>query len=477
MSLQPSLRLGKLDYFNNDSIASLSTREAGAVVVVRLSGEEARRVSLLLVEKGERVLKSPRKLILSKLRSIDGKLLDEALVVFFPKPDSYTGEDIIEFHIHGGMIQPRKIMEAIYTAGLRQALPGEFSFRAVKNGKMSLSQAVAVSDLTQAINDSAAQNALERLLGGGEEAYLKVSQKLKELLVLSEAEIDFADQGVAIGDLGYFHKEARLIAKELLTWVENQKKTQLLQNGIKVAFFGEPNSGKSSLFNTILGTQRAIVSTVAGTTRDVVSELINLRSKEQELTFRLLDLAGFRDTSDPLERAGVDRAKHAAAEAEIVILLIDLTRGPNEAQKIILELEQARRQDQQSPIVVFTKADLVEKNIHKIVGSLNQNFGFKNVITTSSQTRQGIPDLIDRLLVVGRELVAFNPDGMVLTQIELIEEIQSAKRHLDRAAQAQSFDLFVADVRQAITAISRASGELTTEDLLGQIFQRFCIGK
>lgn len=476
-------------YFNEDTIAAIASAVGGAVAVIRVSGPRAYEALATLTAgaapgTARDPAKEPRRLTRVDLYSRGGKI-DSAMAVFFPKPRTFTGEDVVEFHVHGGAFIATRVLEALIAAGHRQALPGEFSFRAVRNGKMTLSQAQAVADLVAASNAGAAGLALEKLSGARNEQVARAAESLRRLVTLGEVGIDFSDQDVAEVALPALKTRALEAANLLRQLLAGYRRGAALQHGIRVAFVGEPNAGKSSLFNALLGEDRSIVSDVPGTTRDVVRESLTLSGMigdvSAQLSFRVHDTAGLRgdDRADSeqgrVERLGMERTRAALADAELVLLTVDATtlwpgqapvKSPEEALAHFLESAGGARGVAVSSRVlgVLTKCDLRQAHA-------------PGWIPTSSQTGQGIEDLVHAMLSEGAKIAYRAPGEVLLTRADHAEAVAAALAHLERALTAPENDLFAADCWQALRALEPVVGETVSDDILARVFSEFCIGK
>jgi len=330
-------------YLSEDTIAALASAPGGAITILRISGPQAFSAlrSLLGTSRGTAAQVAERVLFRAGLRDSKGLPLDEALAVRFQAPRSFTGEDIVELYLHGSTFIASRVMEVLADFGIRQALPGEFSFRAVRNGKLTLGQAQSVADLISATNDSAVRLALEKLSGSQNRLLKIIADDLRNVAVLAETAIDFSDQEDCSSSLMGLSLES--LKKKVLPVLETLEKLQSsyarglrIQEGVRAAFIGLPNAGKSSFFNALLGEDRSIVSELAGTTRDVVHEQMCLRGHRGTVTLRLEDTAGLRSSEHPVERMGIERTLRSARDADLIFLIVDgracLTHGIDSVQ-------------------------------------------------------------------------------------------------------------------------------------------------
>jgi tRNA modification GTPase len=403
--------------------------------------------------------------------------LDDALVVRFKNPESFTGEDVLEFHLHGSSYVATRLMEIFSENGIRQALPGEFSFRAVRNGKMTVSQAQAVADLISASNDGAVTLALEKMDGSQNRLLSETAESLRSLAILGELGIDFADQDV--DEVSLPNLKARLdpLCKTLWRLKESYDRGNRLQDGIKVAFLGLPNAGKSSFFNTILGEDRSIVSDIPGTTRDIVRERITLRSSGRTATLRISDTAGLRSSDDQIEQLGVERSIRAATEAELILFLVDASSCTSSGWGAALDQWQKMGSPTQKTLGILTKIDLLRDQEVESARQAAAAFGISTWIPVSSLTAQGVAEASEAIVHFCSKLLVREKGEVLLTRIDQLRAITLALDCLERARKVPELDLFAADIRQALHSLANLIGETPPDDILAQIFSDFCIGK
>lgn len=480
--------LPNASYLSEDTIGALSTELGGAIAIVRVSGPAA-FASLEKISQSHSIAfqSPPRKMVRAQLQQLD-QLLDDALVVRFVGPSSYTGEDMVEYHLHGGSYIAQRVLEVLLLHGVRQALPGEFSFRSVRNGKLTLFQAQAVADLISARNDAAVGLALEKLQGSQNVLLEKLAKDLRQLAALGEVGIDFADQDVEEVSLPHLKLRITDLLSLLTTLEKSYQRGIKLQEGIKVVFAGPPNAGKSSFFNALLGEDRSIVSETAGTTRDVVREKLTLRGNRTTLTFRLEDTAGLRGALDPIEKMGIERTFRAAQNSDLILFLVDSTTllpsSPqhSEAKTQWEALSQSLQQGPKRPappliLGVLTKSDLTSD--FELATALKevQSWGIQTVVGTSAITGKGIQEAIDTLIHLCEGQTRRLPGELILTRLDHHRAVVLGLEHLRRAEKAAEIDLFASDVRQTLGALGPLIGETLPDDILGKIFSDFCIGK
>jgi tRNA modification GTPase len=483
MSRQQPPRSGQTDhsgYLSELTIAALASAVGGAIAVIRISGPRAFWAV-------EQLAKKPLPAEQFKVRTLyrlvlnnpdQEELLDDSLFVRFEAPASFTGEDVVELHVHGGSFTATRILEALARIGVRQALPGEFSFRAVRNGKMSISQAQGVSDLIQSSNDDAATLALEKLSGTQNLLLSGLAEALRKLAVLGEVGIDFSDQDVEELSLPNLKKKLVPLLDTLQKLRASFDRGVRLQDGIGVVFVGLPNAGKSSFFNALLGEDRSIVSDVAGTTRDVVRERITLRGKHGSVTLKLEDTAGLRPSEDVVENKGIERTKDATRRADLILFLVD-SSDSKQNEQIALQWGEIQAtigsSVAQRALGILTKTDL--SSAGKSLDDHLKTLEIKNWVKTSAQTGDGIQEAIEKIVDHCEKLVHRKKGEVLLTRLDQLDAVSKAIEHLERAQETPETDLFASDIKQALYALGSLIGETLPDDILGRIFSSFCIGK
>lgn len=470
-----SLELSAKTYLATDTIAALSSATGGAIAIVRVSGPRADSILLSLTRQSSPP--TPRLVARAKLVSQAGAALDDAVVLRFVAPHSFTGEDLVELHIHGGGYGASRILSECLALGARQAGRGEFSFRALRNGKLSVTQALAIHELITAQNAGAIELALEKLSGAQNAQTRQIADDLRSLAVASEVGIDFSDQDVESVALATLKKKAITLLTTLRDLEQSFDRGKRIQDGVSVAILGRPNAGKSSFFNALLGEDRSIVTDQPGTTRDVVRESLTLHSGDASVTFRLEDTAGLREAQDRAERLGIERSRAAAKSADIVLFLFEpcTADSPQWREQCALweELDLSSRQAR----VVLTKADTMSPaEILPLTARLGAVLG-QTPLVTSAETGAGITAASQALVGQAKALTARNEGEILLTRLDHLHAVASAAAHLDRALTCEDESLFAADVRQALSALEPLIGQTLPDAILGKIFSDFCIGK
>ena len=442
------------------TIAAISTPPGvGGIAVVRLSGSEA----LTIASRHVRLPGEGRTTSFS-LFEADGKILDEVVVTLFRAPHSYTGDDTVEFSCHGSIYVQQAILQALLGSGARLAEPGEFTRRAFLNGKLNLSQAEAVADLIDSTNAASHQLAISQLRGGYADLLAQMRQQLVDLTSLLELELDFSEEDVEFADRGQLRDLVASLRQEVSRLVGSFQLGNALKNGIPVAIIGRPNAGKSSLLNALLSDDRAIVSPVPGTTRDTIEETLTIDG----LTFRFIDTAGLRHSDDPIESIGFDRAVKAARQATVILLVRDASAPSQEgADGDIGTLLDGIPHEEKILFEIQNKADLVTPP-------------YPSGITVSARTGFGIDHLKQCVVEAVRQRMS-DSDGVMLTNLRHYEALCQVSASLDEVSQGLDgnlpADLLAIDLRNALHYLGTITGQVTTDEVLGTIFSRFCVGK
>jgi tRNA modification GTPase len=440
-------------------IAAIATAPGrGGIGVVRVSGRQLAGIIGQIV--GKPLL--PRRAALTEFRDAQGAVIDVGIALYFPAPHSYTGEDMLELQGHGGPVVLRLILKRCLELGARVAEPGEFTKRAFLNDKLDLAQAESVVDLIDAATTQAARGALRSLRGEFSSKIQKLSAMLVELRTLVEATLDFPEEEIDF--LKQFDAEKRLrdLRTEVDAVLEASKQGSLLREGMHIVLAGQPNVGKSSLLNRMAGEELAIVTDIPGTTRDAIRQVIDIGG----IPAHIIDTAGLREARDPVETLGIARTWAAIEKADLVLLLIDARHGETPADRDILgRLPQGLR-----CIRVMNKIDLVPRaaGVEHAAGGLT--------VGLSAKTGEGVDLLRSSLL----EVVGWHGsgEGLFMARERHVQALLQGKTHLARAASVSGQqELMAEELRLAQERLSAVTGEFSTDDLLDEIFSRFCIGK
>lgn len=442
-----------------DIIAAIATAPGrGGIGVVRLSGPQ---LVGLAKELAGRTL-DPRIATLTKVCSSDGTMLDQCIVIFYPAPRSFTGEDVLELQGHGGPVLLRMLLSRCLELGARLAEPGEFTQRAFLNGKLDLAQAEAVADLIEVSSEQAVRSALRSLSGAFSAAVRQPQEGLTDLRLRVEAGFDFPDEEVGSLDQAEALRRIEAIQQQLDQVLVKARQGSLLRSGLQIVLAGQPNVGKSSLLNRLAGEERAIVTEFAGTTRDALRESIQIEG----VPLHVVDTAGLRETSDHIEKIGIERSWTEIARADVVLHLVDARFGWGAADDAI----ETRLPANIEHVVVANKIDLAR------LVSFCERRRDRVWIGLSARSGEGIELLQRELLRAGgwREGVE---DAFLARERHLLA-LRDTTRHLARAqGVVEQAELFAEELRLAQMALGEITGEHTPDDLLGEIFSRFCIGK
>ncbi|MBF2018228.1 MAG: tRNA uridine-5-carboxymethylaminomethyl(34) synthesis GTPase MnmE [Rivularia sp. T60_A2020_040] len=452
------------------AIATAVVPQQGSVGIVRVSGSEALQIAESIFHApGKQVVESHR-ILYGYIRHPQTQLLvDEALLLIMKAPRSYTREDVVEFHCHGGIIAVQQVLKLCLEQGARLAQPGEFTLRAFLNGRIDLSQAESISDLVGAKSPQAAQTALAGLQGKLADSIRQLRAKCLDIVAEIEARTDFEEDLPPLDDKAIV-SEIKNVSAEIAKLIATADKGELLRTGLKVAIVGRPNVGKSSLLNAWSRCDRAIVTDLPGTTRDVVESQLVIGG----IPVQVLDTAGIRDTEDQVEKIGVERSRNAAQAADLVLFTIDATTGWTKEDQEIYEQIKHR-----PVILVINKIDLVEVCETTDIQSKIPNF--KSKILTAAAKNQGIEALETAILEqVKMEKIQASDMDLAINQRQAAALIK-AKTSLEQVQltieQQLPFDFWTIDLRGAINALGEITGEEVTESILDRIFSKFCIGK
>jgi tRNA modification GTPase len=459
----------------NDTIVALATPSgSGAVAIIRMSGKNAIAIASDVFQSV-----SGKDLIKQKTHTIhlgtivDGtKIYDQVLVSIFKNPNSYTGEDVIEISCHGSVFIQQQIIQLLLRKGCRMAQAGEFTLRAFLNGKLDLSQAEAVADLISSDNEASHQIAMQQMRGGFSNEIAKLREELLNFASLIELELDFAEEDVEFADRTQFHDLLNRIEFVLKRLIDSFAVGNVIKNGIPVAIVGEPNVGKSTLLNALLNEERAIVSDIAGTTRDTIEDELVIDG----IGFRFIDTAGIRETKDIVESIGIKKTFEKIEQSQVVVYLFDSTEFVTSSSKFKIEIEKIKNQFPLKPLVIIgNKADKLTENEIVLLKS-----EIENILLISAKEKIGIEDLKNQLLSFVNTGSLRNNETIITNTrhydslYKALEEIQKVKFGLSSGIPS---DLMAIDIKQALYYFGEITGEVTNDELLGNIFANFCIGK
>ena len=458
---------------NQDTIIALATPNGlGAISVLRISGKQSISVT-------EKVFKAKNNKLLSKQDSHTvhlghlikkGHQLDEVLVTLFKGPHSYTGENTIEISCHGSTYIQKEIINLFIDNGIRVANPGEFTLRAFLNGKMDLNQAEAVADLIASENEGSHKLAMQQMKSGFSDDLKKLRAELLHFSSMIELELDFSQEDVEFVERGEFKKLTNKIKLELNTLINSFQSGNVLKNGVSVAIAGKPNAGKSSLLNTLLNDEKAIVSDIPGTTRDSIEDSLII----QGINFRFTDTAGLRETTDFIESKGIEKTINKIKNAKILLYLFDANdTNVNEIKSSINNF----KRDDLSIILVRNKIDLINQN-SKLLDDI-KSISKSQLLEIEATDAKSVESLKIRLI---NEVELLNPyTDIVISNSRHYEALIKALRAIEEVNEGLvdnvSGDLLSVDIRRSIDHLSEITGEITNDDVLGNIFANFCIGK
>jgi tRNA modification GTPase len=465
--------------YYGDVISAISTPiGVGGISVVRLSGNDAFQVADKIFRgKVQLSTVSTHTAHFGRIASLDGTVIDEAVALVFKAPHSYTGENVVELSCHGGILVTRKILKATLDGGARLAEPGEFTKRAFLNGRIDLSQAEAVADLIHSRTDAAHRSSISQLEGTLSRKINEIRDGLLTLCSLIEVELDFSDEDIEFVSQKDFIAKTEEAAREIDTLIKSFEMGKIYREGVKVVIAGKPNAGKSSILNALLQEDRVIVSEIPGTTRDTIEENLTIGG----VLFRLVDTAGLRDTVDRMEHEGVKRAERQLSDADIVLLVVDSSEELGEADSFLIarmleDIERARGEFQ--CIIALNKIDLITSE-PDIPQSLTQP-GY-STIRVSATAGTGLNNLANALVetaLIGQDRI---DRSVVVTNMRhrnaLERAYDSLSFALTSAQEHRSGDFIAVDLRAALNSLGEIVGSVTTEEILDNIFSKFCIGK
>lgn len=500
----------------NDTICAISTPSGvGAIAIIRLSGTDSWETALSIFRKKGKIIPKeaiePNKAYYGEVydtQSSDYEMIDDVIATFFKTPHSYTGEDSVEISCHGSLYIQQKILEVLVNSGCRMAEPGEFSKRAFINGKLDLAQAEAVADIIASQSAAAHRIAINQLRGGFSEELRNLRSQLVDLTSLLELELDFSEEDVEFADRSKLKQLLDTILEHIGKLSDSFKMGNAIKHGIPVAIVGETNSGKSTLLNAILGEERAIVSDIEGTTRDTIEETFIIEGT----MYRLIDTAGIRETSETIEKIGIERTFQKIAEADIVIGMIDGTKSLKHIYQAAEEIISHVNILKQKLLLCINKSDKIdiskhysilddikmkikpdyEKNIEAHGGYMTDEYGYsitgrelrdiRNLMKYNIMSAKNSEDVeeLKRDIKYNTQSIEVGENDILVANIRHYEALQKASESLKivkGGIDQLSADLLAEDLKQALYHIGSITGEVTNDEVLGSIFSRFCIGK
>ena len=458
--------------FIDDTIAAIATAPGeGGIGIIRISGEKSLQVAQSIFKsKSGKMIKDYNARTLIYGTVVDNeKVIDEVLVAYMKGPNSYTAEDVIEINCHGGFISVKKILELILTKDVRLAEAGEFTKRAFLNGRIDLSQAEAVIDVIKSKTDKAQEVAQSQLEGSLAKKIKDLRMNVTEVLAHLEVSIDFAEEDVEVITYQTLEEKALELRNEIKKLYDTAESGKILRDGLKTVIVGKPNVGKSSLLNSILGENRAIVTDIAGTTRDVIEEFVNIKG----IPLKIVDTAGIRETEDVVEKIGVEKSRESFSTADLVIMVLDASRKLSEEDMEILESLKNKK-----TIVLLNKMDLEPQiELEKIEEFVNS----EDIIKISALKHQGIEELQDKIEAMVYHGSVKNSSNLMITNSRhkdaLFKAYESINDAISAIEQRMPYDFIEVDFKNIWDYLGYINGDTVREDLLDTIFANFCIGK
>lgn len=458
--------------FIDDTIAAIATAPGeGGIGIIRISGEKSLQVAQSIFKsKSGKMIKDYNARTLIYGTVVDNeKVIDEVLVAYMKGPNSYTAEDVIEINCHGGFISVKKILELILSKGVRLAEAGEFTKRAFLNGRIDLSQAEAIIDVIKSKTDMAHEVAQSQLEGSLAKKIKDLRMNVTEVLAHLEVSIDFAEEDVEEITYQTLEEKALELRNEIKKLYDTAESGKVLRDGLKTVIVGKPNVGKSSLLNSILGENRAIVTDIAGTTRDVIEEFVNIKG----IPLKIVDTAGIRETEDVVEKIGVEKSRESFSTADLVMMVLDASRKLSEEDMEILESLKNKK-----TIVLLNKMDLEPQiELEKIEEFVNS----EDIIKISALKHQGIEELQDKIEAMVYHGSVKNSSNLMITNSRhkdaLFKAYESINDAISAIEQRMPYDFIEVDFKNIWDYLGYINGDTVREDLLDTIFANFCIGK
>lgn len=462
---------------STSTIAAISTAPGiGGIAIIRVSGENAFSFcNVIFIPKNKSISILKQEAYTLSYGNIVAKneTIDDVLVSVFKNPNSFTGEDVVEISCHGSVFVQQKILQLLLEQGCVLAQPGEFTQRAFLNGKMDLSQAEAVADLIASTSAASHRMAMNQMRGGFSNELMTLRAQLLDFVSLVELELDFNEEDVEFADRTKLKSLAAEIEKIISALSNSFRVGNAIKNGIPVALVGETNVGKSTLLNLLLNDDKAIVSEIHGTTRDSIEDSVNLKG----ITFRFIDTAGIRDTKDKIENMGIERTYQKIEQAAIVLWIVDCTQITEHIEWLTERI--AKRAESKKVILVFNKIDKIAEDEREILSQLFEQFEGERIYI-SARDRINTEEL-QKALVAAAQLPELNPGDVVVNNVRHYEALQNALvaicRVIDGLESGISGDFLSRDIRECMHFLGEITGQISNDEILGNIFGKFCIGK
>ena len=450
------------NFSSDDTICALATGGGiSAIALIRVSGNESIKIVDKIFSKN---LQEQKSHTVHFGNIIHGdNIIDEVVITLFHKKQSFTGEETVEISCHGSKYIQNKILEILINSGIRLANPGEYTMRAFKNGKLDLSQAESIADLIESESEAAHKSAIQQLRGGFSKKLQQLRKKLIDFASLIELELDFSEEDVEFADRSQLNNLLNVLQKEISTLINSFKIGNVIKNGIPVTILGAPNVGKSTLLNTLLNEDKAIVSDIAGTTRDSIEDEIIIKG----YCFRFIDTAGIRKTDDTIENLGIDKTISHAKKSSIIIYLMDASE---KIENQLTNINTLDVEDQEKVIKVINKIDVLDK--------LESNID--DCVFISAKENIGIDELKDKIFDFSM-INALDNNKTIVTNQRHYEQLKNTLNDLELVIEGLnnglSGDLLAINIKQSLFHLGLITGEVSTDDLLSNIFGKFCIGK
>jgi tRNA modification GTPase len=465
---------------NHTTIAAIATPPGvGAIAVIRINGPEALTICdkiFVAAKKGKKLFEQEPYTIHYGSIAAEGVIIDQVLVSLFRSPHSYTGDDMVEISCHGSLFIQQRILEILIKNGASLAEPGGFTLRAFLNGKLDLSQAEAVADLIASTSESARRVAINQMRGGFSSKLKELREQLLHFISLVELELDFSEEDVEFADRRQLTRLIDDISEVTKRLMDSFQLGNVIKTGIPVAIVGKPNVGKSTLLNRLLNEERAIVSEIAGTTRDTIEDTISLNG----YNFRFVDTAGLRHTTDTIESMGIERTYAKISQSLIVILMVDSRENEQQVVTAIDEIY-TKLEQHQKLLVILNKVDAsTREHTQLLIKLIGSNYSKANVKSLSAKHDPTIDSLAQQLVAIA-QVTKTDGDEVIVTNARHYESLQRAHENLLLVTNGLKAnipgDLLSLDIRQVLHYLGEITGEITTDDILGSIFSKFCIGK
>jgi tRNA modification GTPase len=462
----------------NSTIAAISTAPGtGGIAVIRISGKDALQIcdSVFVSQQNSQTILNqlPQTVRFGSILNAANETVDEVLVTVYHAPHSFTGENTVEISCHGSQFIQQQILQILIEKGCELAKPGEFTQRAFLNGKMDLSQAEAVADLIASSSAASHRMAMNQMRGGFSSELQKLRTQLLDFVSLVELELDFNEEDVEFADRSHLKRLVTNIQTVISTLIESFKVGNALKNGIPVALVGETNVGKSTLLNVLLNEDKAIVSEIHGTTRDSIEDAINING----ITFRFIDTAGIRNTKDKIENMGIERTYQKIEQAAIILWILDCTQL-SEHMEWLTERISSKAQGKKV-ILVFNKIDKIAEDEREILNQLFEEFEGERIYV-SAKERLNTEEL-KKALVQAAQIPEINSGDIVVSNVRHFESLKNALTAISRVADGLdsgiSGDFLSQDIRECMFHLGEITGQISNDEILGNIFGKFCIGK